>query len=1005
MGFRAVGLRMQAGILLGGSLWLALACPSDAMAQAQGDGAAVVATRTVTEVVVTGTRIARANLTSDTPITTVPRETLQARGELTLDVVLNRLPQVVPSFSSAANNPSANGASYVNLRGVGVSRNLVLLDGRRVVGANASSSVDLNTIPTPLIERVEVITGGASAVYGADAVTGVVNIILKKNFDGFEASGRTLVSEHGDGQEHELAATFGHSFSRGALMGTVGWSQRDAIGKGARDFTAQADSGSGALPNGSYLPSNANLPTLAAINKVFAGYGVPAGAVPVRGGIGGFSFNSDGTLIATGLPGNSFDAQNYRGSLTDVATRLYPDIYSYNFQPDNKLILPLERVSGLLMGNWDLGSNITIYGQAMGTHYTASTSLASTPAPTAQNPLFPGLGVAGFTIPVTNPFIPHDLMALLASRTGDSPSLPGAGAKEDFQYRFRAVAVGPRRSTNTTDTVNLMGGLKFDLAGDWRGDLYATWGQYARDELQQNLVYVRRFEQLMYSPTGGTEFCDGGFNPFGGTLNESCRKFLQASIAFTTRVEQDNEAAIFTGTVFELPAGPVKAVVGAEHRHTSYAFTPPSDIGPLDVAGFTNPGALIGVISANDLFTEVALPLLVNQPFARSLDLTLGFRHGAESGSGAADSYKADLSWSPVEPLRFRGSFQQAVRSPDILERYGPPTAAEAPAHDPCASNNPARTAAILTMCQKQAAALGFLPGYVGTTFIEDEPNPAVAVVNSSNPHVASEQARTLTLGVVWQPAWSSDWIGQIHATLDWYDIKIDNAIGFRDPQVFLAACYNLNGGNPTLDPASPACSGLVRSATDFSIAQIQTPQTNQAAVNVSGVDTAISFRTDLAAISGHEWLGHVETSLNLGWLQRYEQQDSPLQRTIDYAGTISEATFGYESLPQWKGLLDFTWVSGPVRIAASGRYIGSMIPRNRRFDPADTTSTGVGSAWYWDLFGQWAVNHQVELRGGVINLFDRPPELYTPSVDANTDPSTYDVIGRRYWIGLTLRL
>ena len=1004
MHFHAFCGRARVLASLCGGLGLVFICSSAATAQT-GQEATVVSTPTLSEVTVTGTRIVRADQTSDTPITTVSRQDIEERGELTLDVVLNRLPQVVPSFSSAANNPSANGASYVNLRGLGVSRNLVLLDGRRIVGANASSSVDLNTIPTPLIERVEVITGGASAVYGPDAVTGVVNIILKKSFDGFEASGRTLVSQRGDGQEHELAATFGHSFSRGGVMGTIGWSQRDAIGKGARDFTAQADTGSGAVPNGSYLVSQANLPTVAAINKVFASYGVPAGAVLRNGGIGGFSFNSDGTLIATGRPGNSFDAQNYRGSLADVATRIYPDIYSYNFQPDNKLILPLERVSGLVMGDWDLGGNITIYGQAMGTHYTASTSLAATPAPTTENPLFPGQGVAGFTIPVTNPFIPHDLMTLLASRTGDSPALPGAGPTEDFQYRFRAVALGPRQSTNTIDDVNLLTGLKFDLWRDWQGDVYASWGQYDRTEQQRNLVYTQRFEQLMFSPTGGTEFCDGGFNPFGGTMSASCRKFLDASVTYTTHLEQDVEAAIFTGTVFELPAGPVKAVVGAEHRHSSYAFNPPTGIGPDDVAGFGTDGPLIGAIVANDLFTEVAVPLLVDQPYVRSLDLTLGFRHGSESGSGAADSYKADLSWSPVEPLRFRGSFQQAVRSPDILERFGPPTAADAPAHDPCAANNPARTAAVLTMCEKQAAALGFVPGYVETTFIEADQDPTVTVVNSSNPHVASERARTLTLGVVWQPTWTSDWIGRIHTSLDWYDIEINNAIGFRDPQVFLAACYNLNGGNPGMDPNSPACAGLLRSTTDFAIDQIKTPETNQARLDIAGIDTTVSFRTDLAAISGHEWLGHVETNLSLGWLQRFEQQDSPLQRTVDYAGTISEANAGYESLPYWKGLLDFTWITGPVRIATSGRYIGSMIPRNRRFDPSDTFSTGVGSAWYWDLFGEWAVGRQLELRGGVINLFDRPPELYNPSVDANTDPSTYDVIGRRFWIGLTLRL
>src|SRR5437899_2150911 len=199
--------RLNAGVVLFAS-GLALALTPRAWAETAGPS------NTVEEIIVTGTRPPKAGWTAAAPPDTFSREAIQSGGALTLETVLNRLPQVVPSFSSAANNPSANGAAYVNLRGLGVSRNLVLLDGRRVVGANGSNTVDLNTIPTPLIERVEIITGGASAVYGPDAVAGVVNIILKKRFEGWEADGRTLVSGKGDAREQQLSLTFGHAFER-----------------------------------------------------------------------------------------------------------------------------------------------------------------------------------------------------------------------------------------------------------------------------------------------------------------------------------------------------------------------------------------------------------------------------------------------------------------------------------------------------------------------------------------------------------------------------------------------------------------------------------------------------------------------------------------------------------------------------------------------------------------------------------------------------------------------
>ncbi|WP_411288311.1 TonB-dependent receptor domain-containing protein, partial [Phenylobacterium sp.] len=874
-------------------------------------------------------------------------------------------------------------------------------DGRRVVGANASNSVDLNTIPNGLIERVEIITGGASAVYGADAAAGVVNIILREDFEGVEAQGRTLVSERGDGREHDLGLVAGDRFGRLKVTGALGWSRREEVGKGQRSFSAQAGVISSFLPGGAYQ-TGANAPTQAAVDAVFARYGAPPGAVLVRGGFAGFGFNTDGTLIGTGLPGNpALDARNYRGSPDDVATVFFPDVYSYNFEPFNKLILPLERRSAALFADLGVTDRIKVYGRALGARYTAATALAPTPAPTAANPLYPGLNVFGFTIPVTNPFIPADLSSLLASRRGNTPALAGAGAGEEFLYRFRTVALGPRQSDTRADTLNLLAGARAELTGDWRLDTYASFGRYERTEIQQGLLSVRRLEQLLDSPTGGRDLCDGGFNPFGAQINEACRDFLQVRARFATRVEQDNAVATLTGPVARLPAGPVQAVAGAEFRKVRYRFAPPVGLTPGDVAGFVPLSAVAGSVRFQELFGEAVLPLLADRPWARALDVTLGYRRTQERTTGGADSYKADFGWTVVDALRIRGSYQRAVRAPDIFERFEPAVGGSAGGSDPCASGNSARTDQVLALCRRQAAALGFAAGFADGL---QQFAPVVSVVQSGNPELDPEVATSFTLGAGWRPGWDSAWIGDLRATLDGYEIEIQGAIDYRDPQLMLNDCYNLGGGNSTYDAASPACGALTRSSVDFSVGAIPSPRTNQAFLRTRGIDASVSFRTDLAGVSGRGWAGTLDTQLSASRLLRFDEQGSAARPRIDYAGTISGSGFGYQSLPRWKAILDLEWTSGPIRLGVSGGYIGPMEHRLRRENPGDL-ARGVGAATYWDLSGGWDIGRGVEVRGGVLNLFDRQPELYTPAVDANTEPSTYDVIGRRFWLGLTLRL
>ena len=987
------------GIAVLAGLVLVSAAPVPARSDTPPPGQGVAVD--VAELVVTGTRLPTVDLSVGSPIVAVDEKAIRSRGALTTEAVLNRLPQVVPSFSSAANNPSANGAAYVNLRGLGEGRNLVLLDGRRVIGGDASNAVDLNTIPPGLIDRIEIITGGASAVYGADAVAGVVNIILKDRFKGLEISTRHQISERGDGREDEVSVLFGQTTSRASLTGAFTWGSRAEIGKGARVFSAQPDAPSSYLPGGSYFPGP-NPPSRAAIDAVFGAYGVGAGEVFNRGGLGGFGFNADGTLFATGIPNNpGFDVQNYRGPMSNVATKLFPDVYTFNYQPFNKLILPLDRETGALFGTYDLTDRFRLYAQALFTHYEADTALAPTPAPTDPNLLYPGQNVLAFTIPVTNPFIPKDLATLLASRTGDAPALPGSGASEDFLYKLRTVALGPRQSANRSDSVNVTGGLKADLGRTWRADAYVTYGAYSRSETQTGLLAVARLQALLNSPSGGADLCPGGFDPFGVKLGDGCARYLSTSARYATSIQMTDAVLSASGDTFRLPAGPARVAVGAEYRGVGYRFAPPAGLIPGEVAGFIPYTAVDGSIRTGEVFAEVALPLAANRPLIHALDLTLGYRRGDEGGGGGgADSFKAEVGWALTPALRLRGSAQRAVRAPNIFERYEAPVGNEVNAIDPCAQG-PLRAPAVLALCRAQAAGLGFDPQAADDLTQDD---PSAPVTQSGNRSLKAERATTYTLGVVWRPAWENAWVGRLEATVDGYSIRIANAIDYEDAQILLDDCYLAAAGtDPAVQLATPACRAIQRSGVDFSLASVDTPRTNQSSLGTAGIDAGLAFRTDVAALTGRGWLGRLDTHLSVSWLAFYHQRLSAIEPTLDFAGTIAASDVGYLTLPRWKGLLDLDWTSGPVGLSLSGRFIDGMENRIHRIDPT-ADATGVGPAWYWDLSAVWSLGRRLELRAGVQNLFDRGPELYRPNVDAGTEPSTYDVIGRRYWMGLTAR-
>ena len=428
-----------------------------AQAQDQADDSAEL-----TEVVVTGSRIVRQDFIANSPITTVSAEQLKQNADITLDTFLNTLPGVNPAGTTTSNNPGNNGQSNVNLRGLGSNRNLVLIDGRRPMVSASDQTVDLNTIPSALVESIEVITGGAGAAYGADAVAGAVNVKLKRNFEGAEVNvGYSNSTEESDAQEYTVSTALGANFGddRGNAVIGFEYGNREGMIKSQRAFSANATATTSFLPEGLYFPSGNN-PTQAAVDGVFARYGVAAGGVPAGSSLIGF--NLDGTLLSRGVFNSPLNVQNWRYPV-DLAVNgpLFPDVYSYNFDAVNILTLPLERRSMLAKMNYEWDNGVEVFTQFGYTQYDSTAALAPTPISTittaapgenrtggeATSPLVAPMGrIANLLIiPVTNPFIPADFRTLLASRTGDNAALVGAGATEPFTDAPAHAGRGPAR--------------------------------------------------------------------------------------------------------------------------------------------------------------------------------------------------------------------------------------------------------------------------------------------------------------------------------------------------------------------------------------------------------------------------------------------------------------------------------------------------------------------------------------------------------------------------------
>ncbi|WP_374471136.1 TonB-dependent receptor domain-containing protein [Phenylobacterium sp.] len=954
----------------------------------------------VGEVVVTGSRIARQDYVSESPIVTLGSDQITAVGSTTVEDSLNQLPQFTPSNGAGTNSTNyvtTPGQAYANLRGLGPTRTLVLIDGRRVVAGNPNNVVDLNTVPTFLVESVETITGGASAVYGSDAIAGVVNFKLKRNFQGLQVDAQVGQTDRGDAEQGTVSVGYGREIAGGrghlAVAGT--WDKREGLVAAARDWSAigynvvttgLTPSGAATILEGRFDPTAnsggaTNLPSRAAIDAVFAQYGIAPGTVAPGSNLG---FNADNTLF-TAAPVRNFRGERLPGFSAES--------YTFNSADYRYLFLPLERWSVFANGRYELTDAIEAYGTASYVTYDVSRQLG--PA-SASDGAFPGPDIR---VPVTNPFIPQDLRTLLASRPNPTA---------EFFPRRAFSEVGGRLSENTYETFQLVGGLRGDLGfRDWKWDVYASFGRMEHIEDQAGNVSRAAMRQLTFASDGGVAIC-GGFDIFGaGQVSPGCAAYIARAVKNETEIEQQVYEANLTGGLFDLWAGEVQFAAGLQYRHDYFDYDPDLLLQGPDIVGFNPQVPVQGTIKSKEAYAELLVPLLDAEAHGMDLDLSLAGRISDYNTVGTTQAWKADLQFRPVPGLLLRGGYQRAVRAPNIAELFSPPSLGFASigtpsgtttAGDPCDQRSSFRAgpnaAAVRTLCLAQGVAPGIYDTY-------RQASTQVEILGGGNPDLKEETSDSFTAGVVWSPTVDQPFFRRFQLAVDWYRIELEDVVGTLTVPTIVGACFNTEGTNPTFSPDNFYCQQFQRRPSG-DITNVLVNQVNLAAWKISGVDFQIDHAFELADLGLPEAAGRFETNVVVSYLDTFKRQARPGAPYLQNAGTIGGDLSG-GAYPEWKWTASFTWNADPLRIMFRWRHIDSMLDfRNVPvFSP-----TAVNPPTYnaYDLVGWYTLNERVTLRAGVNNLTDKDPHLFTSYSNSNTDPSTYDVLGRRYFVGLSAR-
>ncbi len=939
-------------------------------------------------VTVTGTRLAVPEALSGRAVILVSTQEVSRAAAVSIEQTLSRLPQFVPVAGSTSNLPGNDGQANLSLRGIGAAQTLVLLDGRRLTPADGRGVVDVNVIPAVLLAGVEVVTGGASAVYGSDAVAGVVNLLLRPSFEGVEAQGSWSRTDRGDGEQYSADLTGGTAFAsgRGSVMASLGYARRGLLYQDDRGWSRQplryyADESVGVGPGRAFLDYgtginaegvNVVFSDRTVFDEVFAGYGFAPGTVPYQAGIG---VNPDGSLYTIGDQVNTGTVVNYQGA-TDAPG--YNDrIVTTNLSSETALQLPLERKSAFIRGTLDLNETTRLLLQGIYADYSVAQVLGP-----------PDSGI--LLAPPTNPYLPADLGRLLASRTN---------AQAPFRLLKLLQDLPSRIATHQRDLVQVTAGIEGLLAREWTWQGYVQWGRNRRAESLTGNALTGDIESLLNEPDGGLSRC-GEFNLFGvHPIAPACARAITADASNRMEASQVVAEAVIRGPLAALRAGDLLAAAGVFYKRDEFSFRAdplaagqlpavPGIIGPRPVlAGFPVAPSRDGSESNADVFVELHLPLWRAGDGSERLHASLGYRRADYRRAGGFDSYKAELLFRPATSWRLRSSYQRALRAPSVDELFFPQLQGQLylTPPDPCSVSSSQRQGpdgtAVRDLCLAQGMPEALIDRY-------EYPLARVEGVTGGNPDLSAEHSASMTAGIEYSANALAG--AELTLALDWYRIELADAIGRWETDTVIHRCFD-----PAYNPAHLAdnayCSYFERSPSDGTIFSHEIDR-NSGGIDTRGIDLRVAWRQEL----GLGWAG---VDAYVGYVDEWTLRE-PHGGAVQLAGTIGARAFG-GSLPRWKSLLtaDYAWRDWRV-FAAFTHLDGMRDALYRELKVSSVSYLGAGVA----LGLHVTALPDATLEAGVENLTDTAPPLFPSYPQANTDPSQYDVLGRRYWLSLRCR-
>ncbi|MES2059141.1 MAG: TonB-dependent receptor [Pseudomonadota bacterium] len=918
----------------------------------------------------TGTRIHRPDLQSNSPITVIGSQEIQYQGATTVESVLNRMPQFTADSNENVSNGS-DGTSNINLRNLGSNRVLVLLNGQRLLPQQA---IDLNFVPSALVERIDVVSGGASAVYGSDALSGVVNFILKDNLNGFRADVQTGFAQHSNNNDAVRSILRARGFDLAPGKVTDGGKQdvNIAYGKNFAEGRGNITLYAGYRHFDPVLQSNRDV-SACALQAIDA----PGTALTC----GGSSNTPYGTFVPLAGPNQGTTFSNAKdGSPSWVP---YDNSFAYNYAPTNYFQRSDNRYSAGAFAKFKISPAAEVYGSFM----FMRDHTFSQAAPSA---LFLG---TTFNVPCNSPMLSNgQASALCGANAGSAllqPTLIG--------YR---LAIAPRRDDLRHQDYRWTAGLRGEIARGLTYDLNYLHSRVNFDETYLNNVdNVKAQRALDVVNVGGVPTCRSVVN---GT-DRSCVPVNvfqangvtadQAAYLFSpSNTAGRNRQTVFAGTITgdlgnygltsPLASRGISLVLGAEHRLETLKFTADS---VAKQGGTTDADGSIRVMEG---YGELEVPLIQDKPFFRELTLNGAARYSAYKNSQASTgfgssynvwTYKGEVTWRPIEMLRLRASYNHAIRAPNIGELFASQQVGNVAAVDPCSGTTPLVSAATCALTGVTAAQYGH---------VIDCPSDVCSALGGGNLALKPEIGDTYTIGLVLTP----EQIRNFSLSVDYYNIKVTNYISSIDPALIIDQCVATQ--NPFYcrqfhrDPRSGAIFG-----TD---GYIVSTTLNTGYLKTAGIDVVTDYTLGLGN------LGKLNLNLVGTYLINRIAQPLPGLSTYDCKGLYGP-TCGQPS-PEWRHVMRTTWMAPhDATLSLSWRYLGAT-----ELNGSSVVNKRIQAYSYFDLAGTIAVAKSFKFRMGVNNLFDKDPPAVAAGLlslfgNGNTYPGTYDPLGRTIFFGATV--